>query len=297
FVVHRAVEGYTLMLEKVRLQKELIETKNFLESIVEKAGDAISVIDLEGRILYWNEGAERIYGYPQAEALGKKLSEILYPQDEKARMEEDKILGNIMALVKKGEVASSMEIERLTKDGREIITSMTTSPLKDAEGRIIGASRICRDITSMKKADVRFIAATNKDLKDEVKKGNFRADLYFRLNVVHLFVAPLRDREEDIMVLFRFFMDRFNEQFQKGFAEISRDAEDLILSYPWPGNVRELRNAVERIILLEKGDTILPRHLAFLGSTAGDKSKAPLLKPAIPPQGIVLDEVMKEYIQ
>jgi len=148
-----------------------------------------------------------------------------------------------------------------------------------------------------KKADVRIIAATNKDLKDEVKKGKFRADLYFRLNVVHLFVAPLRDREEDIMVLLRFFMYRFNEQFQKGFAEISRDAEDLILSYPWPGNVRELRNAVERIILLEKGDTILPGHLAFLGSTAGDKSKAPLLKPAIPPQGIVLDEVMKEYIQ
>jgi FixJ family two-component response regulator len=61
FVVNRAVEGHTLMLEKVRLQKELIEVKNFLESIVEKAGDAISVVDLEGTILFWNEGAERIY--------------------------------------------------------------------------------------------------------------------------------------------------------------------------------------------------------------------------------------------
>ena len=78
FVVNRAIEGHSLMLEKVRLQKELIETKNFLESIVEKAGDAISVVDLEGKVLYWNEGAERIYGYQKEEVLGKKLSDFLY---------------------------------------------------------------------------------------------------------------------------------------------------------------------------------------------------------------------------
>ena len=80
FVVNRAVEGYGLMVEKVRLQKELIETKNFLESIVEKAGDAISVVDREGKVLYWNEGAERIYGYSKEEVKGKKLSEFLIPQ-------------------------------------------------------------------------------------------------------------------------------------------------------------------------------------------------------------------------
>jgi two-component system cell cycle sensor histidine kinase/response regulator CckA len=83
FVVNRTIEGYSLMVEKVRLQKELIETKNFLESIVEKAGDAISVVDLEGKILYWNEGAEKIYGYKKEEVMGKKLSQFLYPKDEK----------------------------------------------------------------------------------------------------------------------------------------------------------------------------------------------------------------------
>ncbi len=71
FVVNRAVEGFSLMVEKVRLQKELIETKNFLESIIEKAGDAISVVDLEGKVLYWNEGAERIYGYTKGKSLGR----------------------------------------------------------------------------------------------------------------------------------------------------------------------------------------------------------------------------------
>ena len=145
-------------------------------------------------------------------------------------------------------------------------------------------------------ADVRFIAATNKNLAAEVKKGNFREDLYFRLNVIHLFVPPLRDRKEDIQALFRFFMGRFDEQFRKGFAEISKEAEERILTYPWPGNVRELRNAVERIVLLERGDTIMIKHLAFLGGREMDRPEREDLKPVIPPQGVVLDEVMKEYI-
>jgi DNA-binding NtrC family response regulator len=146
-----------------------------------------------------------------------------------------------------------------------------------------------------KKADVRFIAATNKDLEAEVKNGKFRADLFFRLNVVRLRIPPLRERKEDVLALLQFFMARFNEQFQKGFLRISAGAEERVLSHPWPGNVRELRNAVERIILLEQGDTILEKHLSFLGIK--EEKKLDLRpKPVIPPQGIILDEVMKEYI-
>jgi transcriptional regulator with PAS, ATPase and Fis domain len=147
-----------------------------------------------------------------------------------------------------------------------------------------------------KKADVRFIAATNKDLAAEVKKGNFREDLYFRLNVVLLLVPPLRERKEDILALFRFFMDRFDEQFQKGFARISPEAEERILTYLWPGNVRELRNAVERVVLLEKADTVLPKHLSFLGGSEEGQAASSPCKPVIPLQGIILDEVEKAYI-
>jgi DNA-binding NtrC family response regulator len=82
--------------------------------------------------------------------------------------------------------------------------------------------------------------------------------------VVKLQIPPLRERKEDILPLFRFFLNRFNERFKKGFVQISREAEDRILSYPWLGNIRELRNAIERILLLEKGDTILGKHLSFL---------------------------------
>ncbi len=147
-----------------------------------------------------------------------------------------------------------------------------------------------------RRADVRIIAATNRDLESEVKKGNFRDDLYFRLNVVTLHVPPLRERKEDILPLFRFFMSRFNEQFKKGFLQISKEAEETILSCSWTGNIRELRNAVERIILLERGDTILGKHLSFLVGKEGPAEETSRFKPLIPPRGVILDKVEKEYI-
>ena len=149
-----------------------------------------------------------------------------------------------------------------------------------------------------KRADVRIIAATNRDLESQAKKGNFRDDLYFRINVVRLHIPPLRDRKEDILPLFRFFVDRFNEQFKKGFIQISPEAEEHIISYLWLGNIRELRNTAERIILLEKGDTILSKHLSFLAESGRHSEEAVQVqsKPIIPPQGVVLDKVEKEYI-
>jgi DNA-binding NtrC family response regulator len=147
-----------------------------------------------------------------------------------------------------------------------------------------------------KKADVRIVAATNRDLESEVKKGNFRDDLYFRLNVVTLHIPPLRERKEDILPLFRFFLDRFNEQFKKSFVQISQEAEERIVSHPWFGNIRELRNTAERIVLLEKGDTILDKHLSFLTGKEGSPEAPGRFLPLIPPQGIVLDQVEREYI-
>jgi PAS domain S-box-containing protein len=171
FVVHRAIEGYSIMVEKVRLQKELIETKNLLESVIERAGDAISAVDLEGKILYWNEGAARIYGYTREEVLGKKLSEFLYPRDERMKAQEEKSLEAWMDRVRRGEVISNVEMKRQTKDGREITTSVTLSPLRDAAGKIIGASRICRDITQLKKAEEQLILAERLSSLGELTAG------------------------------------------------------------------------------------------------------------------------------
>jgi DNA-binding NtrC family response regulator len=146
-----------------------------------------------------------------------------------------------------------------------------------------------------KTADVRMIAATNRNLEEEVKKGNFRADLYFRLNVVRLFIPPLRVRKEDILPLFRYFVERFNEHFNKRFSTIDADAEEQLLAYSWPGNVREIRNTAERIILLEKGDRILGRHLSSLHQKPDDRNvwDGPA---SLSSQGVILDDVEKNYI-
>jgi PAS domain S-box-containing protein len=99
--------------------------------------------------------------------------------------------------------------------------------------------------------DVRIIAATNKNLREAVNEGAFRQDLYYRLNVIQLVVPTLRERQEDVMPLARFFIDHYNLKFKRQIEGISREAESLLLAHDWPGNVRELRNAIERAMILE----------------------------------------------
>ena len=98
--------------------------------------------------------------------------------------------------------------------------------------------------------DVRVIAATNKDLEDEIARGNFREDLFYRLNVIPFFVPPLREHPEDISQLVRHFMKEFSSAYSRRPREITDDAIDVLLRYSWPGNVRELRNVIERIVIM-----------------------------------------------
>jgi PAS domain S-box-containing protein len=222
FVVHRAIEGYGLMVEKVRLQKELIETKNFLESIVEKAGDAISVIDLEGTVLYWNEGAEQIYRYQKEEVLGKNISEFLYPRDEKLKAEEKKMMDHLIEKVKKGEVVPNVEVKRQTKDGKDILTSMTISPLRDAEGKVIGTTRICKDITQLKKAEERLALAERLSSLGELTAG-----------VAHELRNPLAGIKINTQILLRKkdlpeMEKRLLDSTQEGIEKIQKIVEDML---------------------------------------------------------------------
>ncbi len=109
--------------------------------------------------------------------------------------------------------------------------------------------------------DVRIIAATNVDLKEEVSKGRFRSDLYYRLNVVPIHLPPLRERKEDIPLLIHNFLKKFSKAFNKPIKGISPDALDILINYHWPGNIRELENLVERMVVLATGDTITLRDL------------------------------------
>jgi DNA-binding NtrC family response regulator len=111
------------------------------------------------------------------------------------------------------------------------------------------------------KADVRLIAATNKDLAKLVKEGKFRDDLYFRLNVVHITMPPLRDRKEDIPLLVRSFLKHFCHVNEKPLLDLTADAMNTLLAYHWPGNVRELRTAIEHGVVMASGPKITLREL------------------------------------
>ena len=113
------------------------------------------------------------------------------------------------------------------------------------------------------KVDVRLITATNRDLNQLLKKGEFREDLYYRINVVPIVIPPLRERKEDIPSLLDHFMKKFNDENNKKVKGVSKEALELMMNYDWPGNVRELENLIERVIALTSHDYVQPNELPF----------------------------------
>ncbi len=109
--------------------------------------------------------------------------------------------------------------------------------------------------------DVRIIAATNRDLEAAVQAGTFRADLFYRLNVIAITLPPLRERLEDLPLLVEHFLTKYNAKLKKRIREVSPEALALLLDYPWPGNIRELENCIERAVVLTRGEILLPEAL------------------------------------
>lgn len=150
--------------------------------------------------------------------------------------------------------------------------------------------------TERKKADVRIIAATNRNIEKMIKDGGFRDDLYYRLNVAKIQLPPLRERVADIIPLTLFFMHKFNEKFGKKFHGLSKEAEERLLLYSWPGNVRELKNVIERILLMEDDALIRESHLAFMDGCHSMPDPNQNGDFVMPPSGINLDELNKRLI-
>jgi len=141
--------------------------------------------------------------------------------------------------------------------------------LQERELQRVGDHRTVR-------VDVRVIAATNLDLQEEVRKGTFREDLYYRLNVVTVYLPPLRNRREDIPLLIDHFLDQYNRENNRDLHKISREMLNTLLRYPWPGNVRELENAIERSVVLstseEFTEDLLPIQIRMFAQQGRDKS-------------------------
>lgn len=113
----------------------------------------------------------------------------------------------------------------------------------------------------VKKVDVRIVAATNRDLEEEVSKGRFREDLYYRLNVIPLHLPPLRERGGDVLLLVQYFLERFCAKKGRCMLRLSEDTRKILSAYSWPGNVRELENFMERLSILVDGDEVGPHDL------------------------------------
>ena len=141
------------------------------------------------------------------------------------------------------------------------------------------------------KLDLRVVAATNKNLREAVKEGAFRQDLYFRLNVIQILIPPLRERLEDIVPLTRFFIDHYNRKFKRNIEGVSEAAAKQLVSHDWPGNVRELRNAIERAMILEESSLITPPSLPIAISRPDPSyAVAPTIMSEIPTDGLSLED-------
>ncbi len=161
--------------------------------------------------------------------------------------------------------------------------------LQNGEVRRVGAKESIR-------VDIRVIAATNKDVKRALAEGAFREDLYYRLNVFHIELPPLRDRPEDIPLLANFFREKFSRQLGKRVSRFSEDAQVILMRHDYPGNVRELENAVERAVILAEGSEVIPADLP----PALREQRTPLLGrgSAFPySEGLTLAQLEAEHIR
>lgn len=161
--------------------------------------------------------------------------------------------GGTLFLDEIGEISSRMQLRLLRV-------------LQEMEFERVGDSTPIR-------VNVRVVAATNRELRDKVRSGEFREDLYFRLNVVEISLPPLRERRDDIPLLIDYFLKKLNWKLNKDIVALTQEAQEILMNHPWPGNVRELENTLEHAFVLCRGETItmdyLPPHIkSFLGSEA-----------------------------
>ncbi|MBN2645775.1 MAG: sigma-54-dependent Fis family transcriptional regulator [Desulfuromonadaceae bacterium] len=160
--------------------------------------------------------------------------------------------------------------------------------LEERSFRRIGGTKDIR-------VDIRIVAATNKDLIKGIEEGTFRKDLYYRIQVIPIYLPPLRERRDDILPLATFFVEHFNREFGKSFSGFTPLAQQSILEYDWPGNIRELRNVIERAVILEGGDRL---ELEMLPSCQSEfEPEAVTSDFVLPPEGIDLEVVEKQLIQ
>jgi transcriptional regulator with GAF, ATPase, and Fis domain len=151
------------------------------------------------------------------------------------------------------------------------------------------------------KVDVRIIAATNKDLEDAIEDGSFRADLFYRINVVNILLPPLRERSDDIPLIAEFFRRKLSQELRKRIGSFTKETKEILMNHRWTGNIRELRNIIERAVLItEEGQNISPKELSLSGKdyfAAGGSDRRSSSRALFATNTLKLSEIEKVAIE
>ncbi len=278
-ILHKAIAEQTMQREIEELKTKLKGTYRF-ENIIGRSEPMqkvfqtiVKVAKSDATVLIRGEsgtGKELVaraihFNSPRAEKPLIEISCASFPEtlleSELFGYEKGAFTGAVARKVGRIEMANTGTI--FLDEIGEISASVQTKLLRVLQEREI--SRLGG--TESIKVDVRVITATNRDLEAAMEEGQFREDLYYRLNVIPIILPPLRDRRDDIPLLIDHFIRKFSKLNQKPLMQISDAAMELCMEYDWPGNVRELENCIENAVVLGEGDKILPEHLPIFLKT------------------------------
>ena len=283
-------------LEKQKLEKENIALKNSISEQWKIIGASSKIIELEDKIskAAASEGRVIIYGESGS---GKELvARALHNAGN--RKDKDFIEVNCAAIPQelieselfgheKGSFTGAFE----TKKGKFELADEGTLFLDEiGDMTLTTQAKVLRIIETQEfqkvggskniKVDVRILAATNKDLEEEIQKGQFREDLYFRLNVIPMYVPPLRERKDDIPLLIDHFLQNLARQYGQKKKTISKATLRTLMEYDWPGNVRELKNTIERLVIMTSDETIDTKEVQPVKAAKSDYSSFNTLRDA-----------------
>jgi two-component system response regulator PilR (NtrC family) len=304
-VISNALERSRLLRENIRLKREL-KTKYVFENLVGASAPMLKIYDLirqvaptRSNVLISGEsgtGKELVaraihFNSPRRDGPFITVNCGAIPRE----LLESELFGHKKGAFtgayqhKKGLFAVADHGTIFLDEIAEVPTDIQVKLLRAIEDKTFKPVGGVEDLS----VDVRVIAATNRNLEQEVQKGNFREDLYYRLNVIRIHLPPLRERKEDIPSLAQHFLEIYSREINKQVKKISREAEEVLLSYDYPGNVRELENIIERAISLEKSEVLLPESLydKLQGRPAPVTSQS---LPEIPREGLNLEGVLND---
>ncbi|OIP65189.1 MAG: DNA-binding response regulator [Nitrospirae bacterium CG_4_9_14_3_um_filter_53_35] len=303
--VKRALEYRTLKTQNKNLKRLVGEASSFrniigdsegmqrVESLIHKVSDADTTVLIQGESGTGKELVARAihFNSPRADAPLIPINCAAIPRD----LLESELFGHVKGAFT-GAALSRIGRFELADKGTLFLDEIGEMPpelqvkilrvLQEQQFERVGGTKTIQ-------INVRIIAATNKDLEKEIKRGMFREDLYYRLNVIPIHIPPLRDRISDIPLLIRHFLNRFNHERNRNLKGFTKEALQCLESYAWPGNVRELENLVERMIILCEGEWVCIEDIP-------EKFHAPMKLQSIrsvdfPEQGIALNEAVESF--